>query len=304
PRAPPPASPRLRARSRRQAACSGAASSRRRAAFFRSPRRRGRSGSGSSGAGFRAAWCTARSSPRWLRPTRRFARCSWRALVWALCPICWRYSPRSGISTASSGEGSRGYSQAPRSQRSGWPASQKRCNRRPYSPTDRCACRFRESSRSCKAASEMAATGAERCFHCGEPAPAGARYSAVTDGAARIMCCAGCAAVARTIAGHGLTAYYASREGTARRAAPQKPGSDYAAYDLAEVQRPFVCDAGTGAKQATLLAEGVTCGACAWLIERGVQRLAGVRSVAVNVAAHRVQVEWDDSRTHLSAILE
>ena len=56
-------------------------------------------------------------------------------------------------------------------------------------------------------------------------------------------------------------------------------------------------------RQATLLVEGVTCGACAWLIENALQRAAGVRDVAVNVAARRIQIEWDDARTRLSEIL-
>src|SRR3970282_1118229 len=59
-----------------------------------------------------------------------------------------------------------------------------------------------------------------------------------------------------------------------------------------------------GVKQATLLLEGITCGACAWLIERRLGRLDGVRSADVNLAARRVQVEWDAGRTRLSSILQ
>ena len=144
----------------------------------------------------------------------------------------------------------------------------------------------------------------EACFHCGEPVPNGDRFSAVVDAAARAMCCAGCAAVAQTIAGSGLAAYYAKRsELPQREAAATATPRDLAVYDLAEVQRPFVREAGAGIRQATLLVDGITCGACAWLIERGLQRCEGVRGVAVNLSARRVQVEWDDARTHLSAIM-
>ncbi len=142
------------------------------------------------------------------------------------------------------------------------------------------------------------------CFHCGEPVPKGDRFSAIVDGAARAMCCAGCAAVAQTIAGSGLAAYYAKRsELPQREAAAADAPRDLAVYDLPEVQRPFVREAGAGIRQATLLVDGITCGACTWLIERGLRRCEGVRGVAVNLSARRVQVEWDDARTHLSAIM-
>ena len=143
------------------------------------------------------------------------------------------------------------------------------------------------------------------CFHCGEPVPAGTRQEVVIDGAARPMCCAGCAAVAHAIADSGLTAYYRSRDALPQRelAASGTP-LDLAVYDLPEVQKPFVRAGPDGAKQATLRVEGITCGACAWLIERRLRNLEGVRSTAVNLSARRVQVEWDDTRTRLSAILQ
>jgi Cu2+-exporting ATPase len=143
------------------------------------------------------------------------------------------------------------------------------------------------------------------CFHCGDPVPAGSRFEAVIDGAARPMCCAGCAAVARTIAESGLAAYYLHRSALPRHdlVAAEVP-RDLAVYDLPEVQKPFVRHAPGGVRQATLLVEGVTCGACAWLIERRLRSLEGVRAAAFNLAARRVQVEWDEARARLSAILQ
>ena len=151
----------------------------------------------------------------------------------------------------------------------------------------------------------MAGAGMGSCFHCGEPVPAGAHHEVVIDGAARPMCCAGCAAVAHAIADSGLTAYYRSRDALPQRefAASEAP-RDLSVYDLPEVQKPFVRVGPDGVRQATLLVEGITCGACAWLIERRLLSLEGVRSAAVNLSARRVQVEWDDARTRLSAILQ
>jgi len=151
----------------------------------------------------------------------------------------------------------------------------------------------------------MTATAAGTCFHCGEPAPAGGRYSVVIDGAARTMCCAGCAAVAQAIAASGLAGYYDRRSALPSRAlAAQACSADLTVYDIPEVQQPFVRSAAGSLRQATLLVEGLTCGACVWLIERALRRLPGVRDAAVNLAARRVQVEWEDGGIRLSRILE
>ncbi len=143
------------------------------------------------------------------------------------------------------------------------------------------------------------------CFHCGEAVPAGIRFEAVIAGAARPMCCAGCAAVAQAIADNGLAAYYENRSALPRRevAASCMP-RELAVYDLAEVQKPFVRRGEGSVRQATLLVEGITCGACIWLIERRLARCDGVLGAAVNLSARRIQVEWDDSRVRLSTILQ
>jgi P-type Cu2+ transporter len=143
------------------------------------------------------------------------------------------------------------------------------------------------------------------CFHCGEPVPANASFSATIAGEVRAMCCAGCAAVAQAIADNGLGAYYANRSELPSRAiVASEPPRDLAVYDIPEVQQPFVRELAGGVRQATLLVEGITCGACAWLIERRLLACPGVRSAAVNLSARRVQVEWEGSRVQLSAILQ
>jgi Cu2+-exporting ATPase len=143
------------------------------------------------------------------------------------------------------------------------------------------------------------------CFHCGEAVPPGSRFQAMIGGAPRPMCCAGCSAVAQAIADNGLAAYYVNRSAPARRevAASDMP-RELAVYDIEDVQKPFVRRGEGNARQATLLVEGITCGACVWLIERRLARCDGVLGAAVNLSARRVQVEWDESRAHLSQILQ
>ena len=140
------------------------------------------------------------------------------------------------------------------------------------------------------------------CFHCGEPTSE-TRFSTVIEGKPRQMCCAGCAAVARTIADSGLAAYYGSRNAPARRESAEPDVGDVEVYDLPEMQAPFVRRLPDGIREATLRVEGLTCGACIWLIESGLRRIEGVRGVSVNLATHRARVEWDEGRTRLSVIL-
>jgi Cu2+-exporting ATPase len=145
------------------------------------------------------------------------------------------------------------------------------------------------------------ASGDRACFHCGLPVPAGSRYAAVIDGARRSMCCAGCQAVAETIAGQGLSAFYRSRT----TYAPRGEGDardDLAIYDLTEVQRDFVSADGP-LREATLLLEGITCAACVWLNETHLSRLPGVQAVEINYTTHRARVRWDPAAVRLSEIL-
>jgi P-type Cu2+ transporter len=72
------------------------------------------------------------------------------------------------------------------------------------------------------------------------------------------------------------------------------------------VQESFVrriSDEDAGAREATLLIEGVRCSACAWLNERALGRVPGVLSATVNYASHRATVRWDPGRARLSQIL-
>jgi len=142
---------------------------------------------------------------------------------------------------------------------------------------------------------------APACYHCGLPVPAGSRFVAVIDGAQRSMCCAGCQAVAEAIAGEGLTSYYRSRSAYAARQ-QEATSDDLALYDLPEVQRDFVRDI-DGAREATLILEGITCAACIWLNERHLAGLPGVQAVEINYTTHRARVRWDPALVSLSAIL-
>ncbi|MCC7548823.1 MAG: cadmium-translocating P-type ATPase [Burkholderiales bacterium] len=152
----------------------------------------------------------------------------------------------------------------------------------------------------------MSAIGdnSQDCYHCGLPVPAGSSFRAVIGGESRAMCCAGCQAVAQTIAGENLDGYYRSRTAFA-------PASGDGAeelerlrlYDLDSVQADFVRREGD-MREVQLLLEGITCSACVWLNEQHLSRMPGVLLAEVNYTTHRALVRWNATRVRLSEILE
>ncbi|MEL3917987.1 heavy metal translocating P-type ATPase [Aeromonas enteropelogenes] len=142
------------------------------------------------------------------------------------------------------------------------------------------------------------------CFHCGEPVPADSHYALEIKGIVRPMCCPGCQAVAETIMECGLASYYDHRTapGTKGDLVPEELAA-LTHYDLAEVQQEFVTDSGN-VREIQLTVEGLTCAACAWLIERHLITLPGLRYINVNTTTHRARIKWDPDKLSLSDILK
>jgi Cu2+-exporting ATPase len=142
------------------------------------------------------------------------------------------------------------------------------------------------------------------CFHCGELVPPYAKFSASVDGDLKPMCCLGCQEVTKTILASGLNDYYRFRTEKAQQ--PQELFQEleqHLGFDAPEVQQVFVHAEGDFS-EATLSIEGITCAACAWLIESKVKRLLGVVSFHVNASSHRALVKWDSKTMKLSDILK
>jgi Cu2+-exporting ATPase len=128
---------------------------------------------------------------------------------------------------------------------------------------------------------------AHTCFHCSLPVLEPGRYTARLLGEERELCCAGCQAVASTIALAGLESYYATR--TASAALPQLFSPE-----------PCVSE---DASEAALILDRVRCAACLWLIERQLARLPGMTRIEVNYATQRAHVGWDPQITSLAAVI-
>ena len=140
------------------------------------------------------------------------------------------------------------------------------------------------------------------CFHCGLPIGSDADYRARPDGAERRFCCFGCQSVCTAIFEAGLQGYYQRTPEGALLAPPPEPPKDIDIYDFDEVQQEFTTCSGD-TRDIHLLVEGIHCAACVWLIERGLQRLPGVQSAEVNLAAKRLHLRWDNRRSKLSDVI-
>lgn len=118
------------------------------------------------------------------------------------------------------------------------------------------------------------------------------------------MCCPGCQAVAESIVTGGLESYYSHRsEASANpETLPVQVKDELALYDRADVQAPFVHHEGK-LSQTVLLIEGISCAACAWLIERHLRSLPAVTEARLNLSNHRLHVSWAADQLPLSQLL-
>ncbi|PMR79667.1 heavy metal translocating P-type ATPase [Halomonas urumqiensis] len=144
------------------------------------------------------------------------------------------------------------------------------------------------------------------CYHCGSQVPAGAPWSIRLDERRHPLCCPGCEAVAHAIVEGGLASYYRYRTELPERPDDRQAvkAETWAVFDDPALQREFVHPEAEGdAVHATLAVDGITCAACAWLIEHRLNALAGVAASAVNLSHHRVRVSWNPAEIALSRIL-
>ncbi len=152
------------------------------------------------------------------------------------------------------------------------------------------------------------------CFHCGEIALEGNRWCLEIDGQQQTMCCPACKAVAETIIDSGLKDYYRHRTALPEVSPQQKRNannevrSELMLYDEPAIQQSFVQrihnEASTVEAEAILVISGISCAACAWLIEHRLSQLKHVLSVNLNLTTHRLMVRWLDDEIKLSQILE
>lgn len=152
------------------------------------------------------------------------------------------------------------------------------------------------------------------CFHCGEIALEGNRWSLEIDGAEQTMCCPACKAVAETIINSGLKDYYRHRTALPeispqqKRQASDDVREELKLYDEKAIQQPFVRHIKNEQKEnvseAVLVITGISCAACAWLIEHRLRQINHVNSANLNLTTHRLIIHWLSDEIQLSQILE
>ncbi|PNH98304.1 heavy metal translocating P-type ATPase [Vibrio diazotrophicus] len=141
------------------------------------------------------------------------------------------------------------------------------------------------------------------CYHCGEDVPENTDFKVTILNEERDMCCPGCKTVAETIVDNGLVSYYQFRTTTADRVelVPEQLKA-LIHYDNSDVQAEFVRNVDSHS-EVTLSLEGVSCAACAWLIEKQLVKEPGVIGIRVNTTTNRALLSWDKSSAKLSDIL-
>ncbi|WP_298722631.1 heavy metal translocating P-type ATPase [uncultured Oceanisphaera sp.] len=141
------------------------------------------------------------------------------------------------------------------------------------------------------------------CFHCGEAIPTGRPHQLALEGVNHHFCCPGCLAVADTIIECGLGSYYQHRSALAPKAdAVPDELKQLQHYDLTEIQQDFVSNK-DNLKEVQLSISGLSCAACAWLIERHLARVPGVALIQVNTTTERARLRWHDEQVPLSRLL-
>jgi len=157
-------------------------------------------------------------------------------------------------------------------------------------------------ARSGGASDATAAAAGGSCWHCGAAIPPRSRWHAPIAGEERTFCCAGCLAVARTIAGAGLDRYYLSRTGPLPPAVAGD-GEQPVGWNAAAAAAGLVRTLPGGLREVSLLLDGLTCGACVWLVESWLAREPGVVEAGVNFATRRARVVWRDGETTLDRVI-
>ncbi len=143
-----------------------------------------------------------------------------------------------------------------------------------------------------------------KCFHCFEPIPSRIDLYVTINNKKQPMCCIGCQAVAQTIVDNNLTQYYQVRTEPAQKGQPLIPDQIKKNKLLDEdiLQNEFIHQTGEY-KEAILTIDGISCAACAWLIEMQITKLFGILSITVNATTQRATVKWQDNILQLSDIL-
>ena len=148
------------------------------------------------------------------------------------------------------------------------------------------------------ASPEILPVAINNCYHCGGELPSPAPYSENLKGQLRYFCCAGCLAIAQTIHGQGLDAFYSRRIPLGGKPEDLKALSHQVPDQLLAYDDPLLLDRFTrpveshgqvtNKLETTLRLEKIRCAACVWLNEQHLKRIPGVTDVQINYVTQRL----------------
>jgi len=142
------------------------------------------------------------------------------------------------------------------------------------------------------------------CYHCGEIVPNSTSLSLTIDDISQPMCCIGCQSVAQTIVDNGLEEYYRFRTSPAQKGEqliPEQLQRNKLLDDNA-LQDEFAYQTNEF-KETILTVDGISCAACAWLIEMQLSKVTGLININVNATTQRATVRWDNDSVQLSELI-
>ncbi|TKB45829.1 heavy metal translocating P-type ATPase [Thalassotalea mangrovi] len=142
------------------------------------------------------------------------------------------------------------------------------------------------------------------CFHCGELVPAGLDLKVNIHGKDQPMCCIGCQAVAEAIVDNNLDDYYRFRTEKGNKVNADIPEQLQVNkfVDDQQLQSEFTFES-DGHQETILSIDGMSCAACAWLIEKQLAPQSGIIKAQVNATTQRATIAWDQEKIKLSEII-
>ncbi|RDL45832.1 cadmium-translocating P-type ATPase [Marinomonas piezotolerans] len=129
------------------------------------------------------------------------------------------------------------------------------------------------------------------CFHCGDAIPSGLSITADIKHQSQSFCCYGCQAIATCIHDADLEKYYEKRQ---NQRATRPSDDNIGAFELLSDPSNYAryVHSENDAHTMQFAITGITCSACAWLIEKRLSSLEGVNSAFVNVSSQIATVTW------------
>ncbi len=139
------------------------------------------------------------------------------------------------------------------------------------------------------------------CFHCGDLIPKNLSITSTIDGTDAHFCCYGCQAIADFIREEDLSNYYQRRQSNAINPNNKNTEEYKHAFELLKNEDiyPLYVHVDNAEHHIQISVDGMTCSACAWLIEKHISDMDGVESMHINLSSSIATLIWQPSKIDL-----